>query len=107
VAEQLIVYIVLALYFFFIAKVISRENPLHLLKKKLVFTQSFSHGIGSILESFAYSFAPASLMLAIKRSSSLLWGIVFGNAYFKEQHILLKLGVFLILATGIVLIVAM
>ncbi len=104
-AEQFLMHSILLIYFFYIAKRIKKENPLLFLKKKIFFFQSFSQGIGSALESFAYLFAPASVLLAAKRSSAVFWSITSGKTCFHEDRILLKLFVFGLMVFGFVLLV--
>ncbi|HEV8601096.1 MAG TPA: hypothetical protein VGQ87_00670, partial [Patescibacteria group bacterium] len=84
---------------------ITNEHPFKMLGKKVFFAQSFAQGIGTIIESFAYLFAPASIIVSAKRSSSVLWATISGNLYFKERHILVKLSMFLLLTAGIILII--
>jgi multidrug transporter EmrE-like cation transporter len=90
-----------ALFFaFFIAK----ENTFRFLKKPIFLSQSVSAGLGSVLMSFAYGLAPASIMLAANRSSSILWAIISGNHYFHEKHILIRLFLLAVLVAGLVLL---
>lgn len=105
IGEQLIIFSVVLTYFFIMAFRFSHENPLRFLKKKIFFAQSASMGIGSALESFAYAFAPASVILATKRSSSILWSIISGNLYFGERHLTIKLMAFIVLVAGLILLV--
>lgn len=104
VGEQLVILLVLLVYFFCAARFIKKQNPLLLLKKPIYFLQSLSMGIGSSVESFAFLFAPASVISAAKRSSAVLWSIISGNMYFHEKHFLLKIGGFAGLAIGIILL---
>lgn len=104
-AEQGIIYAILIIYFFIVAHYVAKENPLRFLKKPIFFTQSITQGIGGVIESFAYSFGPASIILAAKRSSAILWSTLSGNFYFKEKHILFKLFLFVFLTAGIILLV--
>lgn len=104
VAEQLIVYAVLLAYFFLFSLAIVKENPLLFLKKKIFMAQSLSDGIGGILESFAYSFGLASVILAGKRSSSVLWSVASGNIYFKEQHLFLRIFISAVVIGSLVLL---
>jgi hypothetical protein len=57
-------------------------------------------GAGMMLGSFAFLFAPASIILAVKRSSVILWSMVAGNVFFHEKKAFIKFtaGAFLILA---------
>ncbi|MDO8521296.1 MAG: hypothetical protein Q7S52_04225 [bacterium] len=103
-AEQLITHIILLMYLFFMALKVGHENPLRMLLKHPFFVQSFAAGIGGVLISFAYLFAPASTITAAKRAVSVLWAVVSGNLYFQEKHIALKIGLFVVVAIGIALL---
>lgn len=104
-AEQLIIYIILLIYFFFTALYFVKENPLRFLFRPIFFVQSATSGAGGLLESFAYNFAPASIILAAKRSSAIFWSLASGGLYFKEQHILIKAVCLILLVGGIILLV--
>ena len=104
-AEQGIIYLILMFYFIFGAKIFAKENPFRFLKNKIHLTQSGTHGIASVLESFAYSFAPPSIIMAAKRSSAVLWSIISGNVYFKEKHPLIKIIAFLFIIIGMILLI--
>jgi len=104
VAEQSIMYFVLLLYFFLSAYFRTGENPLLFLKKPRFFLQSSSNGAGSILQSFAYSFAPASVIIAAERSTAVLWSTLSGNLYFGEKNFWLKAGLMSMIIAGIILL---
>lgn len=104
VAEQSIIYSFLLIYFFSSAYWKAGENPLVFLKKPLFFIQSSSNGFGGILQSFAYSFAPASVIITAERSSAVLWSVLSGNIYFKEGGFLVKIAALVFLVAGIVLL---
>lgn len=104
-AEQLIMLVILLVCLTFAASYITKEHPFRMLGTKVFFFQSFAQGIGSLIDSFAYPFAPASIIISAKRSSAVLWATLSGSLYFKERHILVKLSMFLFLTAGIVLIV--
>ena len=104
-AEQLIVHIALLTYMFIMAMRVGHENPFVLLTQRAFFVQSFSAGIGGVLVSFAYLFAPASMVTAAKRAISVLWAIVSGNLYFEEKQLGLKIILFVCVSMGIILLV--
>ncbi len=104
-AEQSIVMSVLIIYFLIMAFFIAKENPIKFLKKPIFIGQSFSEGIGAVLGSFAYLFAPASIITTAKRSLSVLWSIVAGKVYFHEKHLIIKLMAFTLIIGGLVLLV--
>ena len=104
-AEQLIVYLISLIFFAVCAFVYGKENPFSFLKQRISLTQSLTNGLGGVIDSFAYGFAPASVITAAKRSSAALWAIAAGRAYFKEKHILIKVAVGFFLILGLVALV--
>lgn len=102
--EQIIVFCALLLYFFFMARYVGKERPIAMLFRLPLFSQSCAQAVSGILDSFAYTFAAASVIVAAKRSSAVLWSIVSGRTYFKEKNLLMKLVLFIILAIGIALL---
>jgi drug/metabolite transporter (DMT)-like permease len=104
VAEQMIVYVALVVYFLAAAWLVAKENPLRFLTRPAFFAQAATLGAGSLVGSFAFMYAPASIILAAMRSSTIFWTTVSGRIYFKEQHILIKLFTFALLLTGLILL---
>lgn len=104
-AEQGIVFVVLAAYFLLMALFRAKENPFALLRRKMVSGQSMLYAAGVTMESVAYSFAPASIILTAKRASGVFWSILTGNRVFHEKHWLLKISVGTIAVTGFVLLI--
>lgn len=102
--EQLLVSAAVLVYFFFAAYFRSKENPFLFLRKPIFLIQSISDGAGGIIQSFAYAFAPASVILAAGRSSAVLWSVLSGNRYFREQHLLLKVGLLFVTIAGLILL---
>ncbi len=102
VGEQLVLTVFFLIAFFFFAYFRTKENPFRLLSRPVCAVQSASDGIGAVLISFAYPFAPASVITAAKRSSSVLWAVLSGNHYFKEKHILLKFSIMVFLIASLV-----
>lgn len=104
-AEQFIIYLILLGYFIFTAFYLARENPFRFLAKPLFFGQSGARGLASILTSFAYSFAPASLILTAERAAGVFWATFSGFFYFREKQILVKLIYLGLLIAGIILLI--
>lgn len=104
VGEQLVMITILVLYFWCKARFVAGESPEQFLRQPVFLFQSASAGVGTLLGSFAFVFAPASVILAAKRSSAVLWALLSGQHYFKERHFAAKLMGFLILAAGLVLL---
>ncbi|MEK7192482.1 MAG: hypothetical protein AAB646_03140, partial [Patescibacteria group bacterium] len=90
-AEQSVIMLFLMVYLFLMAHFANKENPASFLKKPIFLAQSFSAGVGSILISFAYLFAAASIITTAKRGLGTLWAIGSGKFYFHENHARLKL----------------
>ena len=105
VLEQLLSITVLILYFAFMCKR-SGEKPLLLLKKPLVALQSGSIGIATLFDSFAYQYAPSSVILATTRSASVVFSVLSGAAYFHEKHMAVKIVSIAAFVGGIVLLAA-
>lgn len=103
-SEQSIIMLVLLFYFFVLAKVWGRQNPLTLLKKPIFAGMSLSSGVADVTLSFAYAFAPASIILTAFRASSVLFAIASGRYFFKERRIHLKLMVAGAIIVGLILL---
>jgi drug/metabolite transporter (DMT)-like permease len=104
-AEQFVLLVILLVYLTVSAWVWHRERPWTLLKKPLLFAQSTTYGIGTVLDSFAYTFAPASTITVMKRVGSVFWSIFSGKVIFKEKSLALKLFCFALMTAGIILLV--
>lgn len=102
--EQGIIQVILLLYFVFMVRRTSGENPILLLRKPVFFFQSLSQALGVVLISFGYSFVPASVATSINRSASVFFSLVAGNRYFHEKKLMQKLLAFLLLLLGFVII---
>ena len=100
--EQFLTIAILLAYFYVAAFISSRKNPIKLLLNPVFFAQSFGDGFAGVLGSFAYTFAPASLVVAALRSSAILFSMLVGNVYFKEKKLLLKFFVASLLVLGII-----
>ncbi len=101
-AQQIITYSFLLIFLFIMSIWKFKENPLiYLFKKKFLF-QSISNGVGGVILSFAYVFAPTSIITSGKRAFSVLWAIISGNKYFHEKYILIKIISFIFIIIGLV-----
>lgn len=103
-AEQIVLNAFIAAYFLYGTIVLRRENPFGLLRSRLALAQTGSYAFGSFLEGFAYQYAPASIILAAKRSFAVLWGILAGNRLFAEKRLGLKLAVAAVVSIGLILL---
>lgn len=102
-AEQMIVLIALLVYFLFNALRI-KDQPFAYLKKRTYLLQSIGSGVGTVLDSFAYLFAPASVITAAKRSGNILWTISSGYLFFREKGLHVKIAYFAVLIIGLILL---
>ena len=103
-AEQGIMSIIIMVFYYFMARFISHENPFRLLRNPTIFIQSLSCGVGQVFMSFAYLFAPASIISTANRSFNAFAALIAGDVYFKEKHILVKSTAFVIMVIGIILL---
>lgn len=103
-AEQLLIYVILLVCFFVLSTFKAKENLLRLLTKPVFLLQSASTGFGGVIESFAFNFGAASVMVAAKRSSAIFWSLISGRALFREKHLVFKSLVFFVLLIGLILL---
>ncbi|MBI4835628.1 MAG: hypothetical protein HY817_00030 [Candidatus Abawacabacteria bacterium] len=101
-AHQLVSGIFVMAFVTWLCKHHRHHHPLRLYKEKLFVTQSLSFAFGGILDSFAYTLAPASIIVTGKRCASALFTILAGNFYFHEERLAVKLFAFVILCIGMV-----
>jgi drug/metabolite transporter (DMT)-like permease len=101
-AEQTLTHVLLLLIIAVVAKWHTGENVAHHLFRPIFFIQSLLAGVASVLFSFAFLFAPTSVITAVKRSLEILGAIVSGRTYFHEKHVVVKSIAFLFIAAGIV-----
>jgi hypothetical protein len=103
-ADQLLISIPIILYFSYSALFRAHERPWHFLTQPQVIVQVACGAITGLAGNYAYVFAPASVIVAARRSTAVLWSIISGKMYFKEQKILFKLGIVVLLSIGIIAI---
>jgi len=106
-AEQSIIGLVLLVYFFAMARRTTGENPFRFLRKRIFAFQTFASGVSAIAGTFAYAFAPASIIVATLRSSAVLAAMLTGKFYFREKHFLVRAVLFTLVLAGLVLLVPM
>lgn len=102
-AEQAIMHSVLLVSIIIIAAWRGHENVLRHLLNPLYVAQSFAFGIATVAISFAYLFAPASVILTAKRSFEAVSSLISGSVYFREQHMGLKIFTLVFVILGIAL----
>lgn len=105
VAEQGIIYVALVFYFVIFSLLKKEGNLFKMLFIPKFFVQSSALGVSGLLESFAYLYAPASIILTSKRAFSLLWAELAGWRYFGEKNLLRKLLISIFLVVGVFLLI--
>lgn len=91
VAEQLGMLSILALYAIIGRYVSNEPDPFTLVRReRLVFWQVLSEGVGGVCQSFAFLFLPPSILIAVKRSTSVFWALLSGHFAFHEKHLVYK-----------------
>lgn len=104
-AEQILASLIILPYFFIRALRHEKENPFRLLRSRTILGESAATGIAGVMGSFAYLFAPASVIVAAQRSSAVCWSVVAGALHFHERHIVEKVAVLGLTVLGIVLLI--
>ena len=104
IAEQTIIHLILLCAMVVTAEVRLKENVFRCLLNPMLLLQSLVAGIAGVLLSVALVFAPASIIMAAKRSFEILGAIVSGRAYFHEKNVALKLFACALIALGLSLI---
>lgn len=77
---------------------------LTLIRERRALLQSLSSGAAGVIQSFAYLFAPASIVITAARSASVLASIASGRMYFAEKHLKRKLVAALVIVGGLILL---
>lgn len=104
-AEQTLMYGFLLCYFFFVSLVFARTNPIAVAwKEKMFLAQGGAQAVGSAFQSFAILFGSASVIIAAKRASGVLAGVIAGKRYFKEEQVFMKILLGVLLIAGLVLL---
>ena len=104
-SEQAIMSLIISLYFFLSSTLIRGENPLSFLRQKIYMVQSGSSGVAYVVSSFAYLYAPASIIVTAFRGFSVLFSILSGTFYFNERGFLMRVMLFLLILVGLLLLI--
>lgn len=104
-AEQALQHVVLLIALLIVARIRTGENLVTHLFKREYLAQALSAGAASVFMSYAYLFAPASIVTAGKRAFEVVGAILFGRTFFKEKHLIVKLLAFVLISGGVVLLV--
>lgn len=84
-AEQSIIIAVMVLFYLTMSLIKERDITKVLWRRK-VMLQAISSGITVGLFSYAIYYLPPSIMIAAKRVIRMLWALLSGRFYFKEDH---------------------
>jgi hypothetical protein len=103
-AEQMIVYVVLTIYLWLYLKFRTKVKFRSQMLRPAVLVQAFSMGFAALLSSYAFIFAPASVITTARRAGSILWSTLSGLLYFKEDHKKQKLFIAFLLIVVLVLL---
>jgi drug/metabolite transporter (DMT)-like permease len=61
------------------------------------------YGVGNVLTAAAYKFMIASMVIALKRFLSMIFGVLTGKLYFHEKHLIRKLTIASLLGIGVLI----
>lgn len=103
-AEQGLISIVLLVFFFTMAMVRAKENPLRLLAHPVLFLQSLLMGVSGIVMSFAFLFSAASVITTASRAFNILFAMISGHVYFREKRLWIKIAAFVLITVGLILL---
>lgn len=103
-AEQLLATLLVWLYFLGYATIRLKENPFLLLRRPRILGESAASGVATMIASFAYSFAPASVIVATHRAAGVCSSIIAGALHFHERHVSEKCLVLGLTVIGIILL---
>jgi len=99
--EQIVMHTIILLTIIFTAWIKGHENVFKTLAQKVFIFQSLTAGLASVFMSFAYLFAPASIITTTKRSLEILYSMIFGRSYFHEKHFGIKISALVLTVFGI------
>lgn len=103
-AEQMVSGLAVMVFFSIMARIHRTTQPIFLIAKPLTGVQSLSAGVSFTLQSFAFLYAPPSLVITIKRGLTLLWTIIFGHKWFHEHKLAVKLRAASLAMIGLLLV---
>ncbi|MCC6643892.1 hypothetical protein IT411_04025 [Candidatus Peregrinibacteria bacterium] len=84
--EQFIIYLVLVIFLMLLLIFKTKENPFKFMFRRIEIGEAMSVGLCTLLSSYAYIFAPASVILTARRAGGVLWSTLSGIFFFKEDH---------------------
>jgi uncharacterized membrane protein len=59
------------------------------------------YGMGGVLSAMAYNYMIASMVVALKRFFSMMFGVITGKLYFHEENVLRKLSIASLIGIGV------
>jgi len=104
-AEQSLISLIVMIYLFFCAMLIYKEDPFRFMRKPIFIVQMATSGLASIIVSYAYLFAPATIITTATRSFSVFFSLLSGKIYFKDGDIGAKAFVFSLIIVGLILLI--
>ncbi len=104
-AEQTLISLIAMFYLFLSAMIFYREDPFRFLRKPVFLAQTVTSGLSTIIGSYAYVFAPATIITTASRSCSLFFSLLSGKLYFKEGDIIAKVFLMALIVVGLILLV--
>jgi hypothetical protein len=103
-AEQIIMQLILLTALITITRIRTGEHLFRYLVDRTFFLQSIAAGAGSVMLSFAYLYAPASVLTTGKRSFSVLTALASGQKFFREKRLGTKLIATALIIVGLILL---
>ena len=103
-AEQTLVSLVLLAFFFCMARMRAKENPLRFFARPIFFAQSLFMGASGAIMSFAYLFSAASVITTAERAANVLFAMLSGRLYFHEKKLWTKVVSFILIMAGLALL---
>lgn len=104
ITQQLIIYGCLLIYSVFGIVYAEKTTISKIIKNKLRDSQIASSAFASVLFSFSYKFAPASLVVAVERSLLVLFSLISGRFQFKENVGKVRIFSAFMIITGLIII---
>ena len=104
-AEQSLISLIVMIYLFFCAMLIYKEDPFRFMRKPIFIVQMATSGLASIIVSYAYLFAPATIITTATRSFSVFFSLLSGKIYFKDSNIGAKAFIFSLIIVGLILLI--
>ncbi len=104
-AEQSLISLIVMIYLFFCAMLVYKEDPFRFMRKPVFMFQMVTSGLASVIVSYAYLFAPATIITTATRSFSVFFSLISGKIYFKEKNVAAKAFIFSLIIVGLILLV--